>query len=197
MLNTATGETILVSHIFLPMKRDFIYPVTSAAKSEAFGQRIIRMRSGTHGQKVGVWWAISRNRRIGLHQMLGTFLRDHFCPFTGHWNEDETDCGYLQRDGATAHTPHVPMTLLCSRSEKFKRTFSHHNLPTSHSLIISCGQQWKAQFTKTNLQSLLELKEDFTNLTRNWLVAYHCKQDKMRIRVSMSTLGSYLRFVVT
>jgi hypothetical protein len=44
---TANGEDILDVTFFLPMRRGFIYPVTSTTKTATFGQRLIRMMPRT------------------------------------------------------------------------------------------------------------------------------------------------------
>lgn len=63
-----------MSH-FLPMSRLFIYPTTSAAKTEAFGQRAnLREIKATplHGQNFGAWRAVSRSRIIDPIFFYGT-----------------------------------------------------------------------------------------------------------------------------
>jgi hypothetical protein len=57
------GKDILDA-TFLPLRRRFIYPITSTAETAAFGQRLILMDHGLHDQEIGVWCALSRNRVI-------------------------------------------------------------------------------------------------------------------------------------
>jgi hypothetical protein len=71
------------------------------------------MDTPLHDQKVGVWCATSRNRIIGPIFFDDTLKSEFYGEvilylFVEHLNEDEIVRGYLQQDGATTHTAHVP-----------------------------------------------------------------------------------------
>jgi hypothetical protein len=69
-----------------------------------------------HGQKVGVWCAMSRNRTIGPIFLDDTTNSERYYeavlnPFIAYLNEDEIARGYFQQARATAHTDRVSMTI--------------------------------------------------------------------------------------
>lgn len=115
-------------------------------------------------QTASLWRAITRNRIIGPIFCYDTGNSDRYCElilctFTGHFNEDKIARDYLQQDGATAHTTrfHDATARCVGRQKKKSKDFGHHVRPISHSLIIICGEQWRAQFYKDNPHTLLEV----------------------------------------
>ena len=75
-----------------------------------------------------------------------------FNNFVNQLDDEEPSTGYFQQDGATSHTSHASMAEIQSFSAtaSFRKDFGHHAHPIWHNLIISYGDIWKGEFTKTN-----------------------------------------------
>ena len=75
-----------------------------------------------------------------------------FNTFVNQLGYDELSIGHIQQDGATSHTSHASMAEIQSFSAtaSFRKDFGHHAHPIWHHLIISYGDIWKGEFTKTN-----------------------------------------------
>jgi hypothetical protein len=97
---------------FVPMRRCFIYPVASTNSRPWSATNPFEMKDTYHDQKVGVWWVITRNRKI----------RPIFFDGINYERYCEIAHGYFQQGGATIHTARVSMTLLNVRGKNnFKR----------------------------------------------------------------------------
>jgi hypothetical protein len=128
--------------------------------------------------KVGVWCPISRNRIIVPIFLDDTINSERYCeailhPFIGHLNEDEIASGYVQQDGAAAHTARVSMTLL--RDEFRNRTISKsmYMKHEARKLYSPSLQQYYQLLTKPlHCIRLLRIIQDEPEVT----VHLHCKR---------------------
>jgi len=110
-----------------------------------------------HSEKTGVWFGMSRRRIIGPVFFEETIRTDAymeiFNTFVNRLDDEELSIGYFQQDGATSHTSHTPAWPKFSpfsATASFRRDFSHRAHPIWRRLIISYGDIWKGEFTKTN-----------------------------------------------
>jgi hypothetical protein len=169
---TANGEDILdiiffideafsfiqlfwMSH-FLPMRHGFIHLVMSTA---AFVSDL----STWNQQYTTTWsegWCVVHHimksdnwpHILWGHYQLGTLLWSDSLLLHWTFKKDKIACSYFQQDGTTAHTVRVSMTLL--RDVFGDRIISKDIWPPRApdvTTTIICGEQQKAQFTKTIL----------------------------------------------
>ena len=75
-----------------------------------------------------------------------------FNTFVNQLDDEELSVGYFQQDGATSHISHASMAKIQSffGDRVISRDFGHHAHPIWRHLIISYGDIWKGEFTKTN-----------------------------------------------
>ncbi|PNF27722.1 hypothetical protein B7P43_G12790 [Cryptotermes secundus] len=64
-----------------------------------------------HGQKIGVWCAVSRCQIVGPIFFLNVY-QDIITQFIAILEDDEREC-WLHQDGATCHTPNETKQFLC------------------------------------------------------------------------------------
>jgi hypothetical protein len=127
-----------------------------------------------HDQKVSVWCVISRNGKIGPIFFDDNINSRRYCeviryPFIGYLNKDEIARVCFQEEGATAHIPHVSMTLL--RDVCVDRIISKHICPPQLSdLIPPDYYMWRktnCAVYRDNPHTLLELKESIADFIWN------------------------------
>jgi hypothetical protein len=150
------------------LRHGFIYPFTSTAKRAMFGQRRDQRYTITWSEGCCVVRHIMKSDNwphiLQWHYQLRTLLWSDSLPL--HWTfKWGRNCPWLLPTGwcyCTHSSCFHDATVWFVRGQNNFKGLGHLGRP-NHPLIIVCGEQWKAQFTKIVLNTLFELKEAIAN----------------------------------
>ena len=97
-----------------------------------------------------------------------------FNTFVNQLDDEELSIGYFSRmeQHPTLHTPACLKFSPFSVTASFRRDFGHPARSIWRRLIISYGDFWKAEFTKTNHETLTPWKQISPKKFRQWQRTY-------------------------
>ena len=97
-----------------------------------------------------------------------------FNTFVNQLDDEELSIGYFQQDRATSHTPHASMAEIQSffGNRVISKGLWHLARPIWRRLIISYGDIWKGESTKTNDEPQTPWKQTSPKKFRPWQRTY-------------------------